>query len=76
MRRSLTYDYYDDGQLTGLGTAALIIQEWQTGRYSSLAEVTTAVHNLHQDIPRSAVFWLAYHTLCDGRRRDLKISYN
>ncbi len=57
-------DYpYDDDRLTGLDIADLIVTEWQTGAYSSIAEVTSAVHALKSELPRSVVFWLAYHTL-------------
>lgn len=57
-------DYpYDDDRLTGLDIAELIVSEWHTGVYTSIAEVTTAVHALKSELPRSVVFWLAYHTL-------------
>lgn len=57
-------DYpYDDDRLTGLDIAELIVTEWQTGAYCSIAEVTSAVHALKSELPRSVVFWLAYHTL-------------
>jgi hypothetical protein len=57
-------DYpYDDDKLTGLDIADLIVTKWQTGAYHSIADVTTAVHSLKTELPRSVVFWLAYHTL-------------
>lgn len=57
-------DYpYDDDKLTGLDIAGLILTEWRTGRYQSIADVTSAVHLLRTELPRSVVFWLAYHTL-------------
>ena len=57
-------DYpYDDDKLTGLDIAGLILAEWRTGRHQTIAEVTSAVHLLRSEIPRSVVFWLAYHTL-------------
>lgn len=54
---------YDDNKLTGLNIAETIAREWDSGKYASIAEVTTAVHNLQPGLPRSAVFWLAYHTI-------------
>jgi hypothetical protein len=62
MNRQNNYSY-DDDKLTGLDIADLIVSEWQTGRYQSIAQVTTAVHALKGELPRSVVFWLAYHTL-------------
>jgi len=62
MNRQNAYPY-DDDRLTGLDIAELIVAEWQNGTYSSIAEVTSAVHALKSELPRSVVFWLAYHTL-------------
>ena len=58
---------YDESKLSGLGVGALIAAEWRTGAYSSVAAVTTAVHSKRADIPRSVIFWLAYHmVMADG----------
>lgn len=58
---------YEDSELSGLGVGRLISQEWRTGRHASVADVTTAVHGQRPDIPRSVIFWLAYHAVAsDG----------
>ncbi len=54
---------YEDDKLSDMEIAALIDTQWQTGRYSTIAEVTTAVHQIRQELPRSVIFWLAFHTL-------------
>lgn len=55
--------HYDDEKLNGLAIADLIASEWGSGRYATIAEVTSAVHGVNAELPRSVVFWLAYHTL-------------
>jgi hypothetical protein len=54
---------YEDDKLSSMEIAALIDAQWQTGKYSTIAEVTTAVHHIRHDLPRSVIFWLAFHTL-------------
>ncbi len=54
---------YEDSLLTGLAIAEHIASEWASGRYRSVAEVTSIVHSRCSDMPRSAIFWLAYHTI-------------
>lgn len=54
---------YDDARLTGLTLAGSMAEQWASGRYASIAEVTSSVHARHPELPRSVVFWLAYHTL-------------
>ncbi len=66
MGRKMTkkkYTTYKDEKLAGQEIADLIVAEWHVGHYSTIAEVTTAVHRIRQDIPRSVIFWLAYHTI-------------
>lgn len=66
---------YDDSKLTGLEIAETIAREWESGKYPSVAAVTTAVHDQQAGLPRSAIFWLAYHTISqiapedNGRRQ-------
>lgn len=55
--------HYDDDKLNGLDIAELIVDEWQSGRHQTIAQVTSAVHHQRSELPRSVVFWLAYHTL-------------
>jgi hypothetical protein len=62
MNRKNEYPY-DDDKLSGLDIAGLILAEWRTGRHQTIVEVTSAVHLLRTEMPRSVVFWLAYHTL-------------
>ena len=62
----LSPHHYDDSKLTGLNIAELIAREWAGGNYASIAAVTSAVHAQRPNLPRSAVFWLAYHTLTRG----------
>lgn len=62
MNRQNHYCYEDD-KLTGLEIAVQIIACWETGQYRNIAEVTTAVHRIRQELPRSVIFWLAFHTL-------------
>ena len=57
---------YEDDKLSSMEIAALIDTQWQTGRYRTIAEVTTAVHHIRQELPRSVIFWLAFHTLDTG----------
>lgn len=54
---------YQDGNLTGQEIADLIVAEWQSGHYSTIAEITSAVHEIRRDLPRSVIFWLAFHTI-------------
>ncbi len=62
MNKNHPIDYQDD-KLSGQEIADLIAGEWQTGNYSSIAEITTAVHKVRRDLPRSVIFWLAFHTI-------------
>lgn len=55
--------HYDDDKLNGLAIAELILDEWNSGKHESIAAVTTAVHGQALQLPRSVIFWLAYHTL-------------
>lgn len=54
---------YNDDELTGLEIANSISREWRSGRHDTVAEVTSSVHEQRPELPRSAVFWLAYHTI-------------
>ncbi len=54
---------YDDTELKGLDISQQIQQVWSSGKYDTVAQVTTAVHKLRVDVPRSAVFWLAFHQI-------------
>ena len=55
--------HYDDGELTGLAVVEQISEEWASGRYSNIAAVTSVIHKKNSHLPRSAIFWLAYHTI-------------
>ncbi|MFQ3323165.1 MAG: hypothetical protein ACJAQS_000219 [Porticoccus sp.] len=54
---------YDDAELKGLEISKQIQQVWGSGRFTTVAEVTTEVHNMRHEVPRSAIFWLAYHQI-------------
>lgn len=54
---------YDDEKLNSMDIAGLIFREWQSGQHESIAAVTSAVHSQQPELPRSVVFWLAYHAL-------------
>ena len=56
-------NHYDDEKLNGLDIAEFIVEEWHSGRHQTIAQVTSAVHGQRSELPRSVVFWLAYHTL-------------
>ncbi len=54
---------YEDDKLSGQEIADLIVAQWQSEQYPTIAAVTTAVHKIRQDLPRSVIFWLAFHTI-------------
>lgn len=54
---------YNDDELTGLEIANTIAREWRSGIHQTVAQVTSSVHTQRPELPRSAVFWLAYHTI-------------
>jgi hypothetical protein len=54
---------YEDSLLTGLAIAERISSEWNSGHYQSVAQVTSVIHRQCPSMPRSTVFWLAYHTI-------------
>jgi hypothetical protein len=54
---------YDDAELKGLAISKQIQRVWATGRYTTVAEVTGEVHSMRGNVPRSAIFWLAYHQI-------------
>jgi hypothetical protein len=54
---------YDDAELKGLEITKQIQQVWSSGRFTTVAEVTAEVHNMRPEVPRSAIFWLAYHQI-------------
>jgi len=54
---------YDDQQLVGLELSRDIRSLWDAGRYRNLAALTAELARRHPEIPRSALFWLAYHVV-------------
>jgi|TARA_R110002072_G_scaffold25698_4_gene86120 hypothetical protein len=54
---------YDDAELKGLEISKKIQQVWASDRFTTVAEVTAEVHSIRAEVPRSAIFWLAYHQI-------------
>ena len=54
---------YDDAELKGLEISKQVQQMWATGRFTTVAEVTAEVYSMRGNVPRSAIFWLAYHQI-------------
>ena len=56
---------YNEDELCGLSLGRIIISEWESGRYADIAELTTAIQTKKPELPRSVIFWLAYHTITE-----------
>lgn len=54
---------YDDQELVGLELSQAVHQAWTSGGHDSLAGLTGELCERYPGIPRSAIYWLAYHVV-------------